>query len=65
MNTRGGGGNVTNAGQVQLTPAQVEEAKQLTYSKMKQYKRDRLFANDMSRMDNLCSILKKNRNNDD
>ena len=28
MNTRGGGGgNVTNAGQVQLTPAQVEEAK--------------------------------------
>ena len=32
---------------------------------MKQYKRDRLFANDFARMENLSSILKKNRNNDD
>jgi hypothetical protein len=56
---------VTNAGQVQLTPAQMEEAKQITYSKMKQYRRDRLFANDSLRIDNLASTLKKNRNNND
>jgi len=48
-NTRG----PSNAGQVQLTPIQMEEAKQMTYGKMKQYRRDRLFASDFSRLENL------------
>ena len=37
----------------------------MTYGKMKQYRRDRLFASDFSRLENLQAILKKNRVHDD
>jgi hypothetical protein len=37
----------------------------MTYGKMKQFRRDRLFANDRDRMGALTEILKKSRINDD
>ena len=61
----GGGSGAVNPTQVQLNPQQVEEAKQMTYGKMRQFRRDRLYANDRDRMCNLADMLKKNRVIDD
>ena len=58
-------GGVTNPTQVQLNPQQVEEAKQLTYGKLKQFRRDRLIQSDRDRMAFLNDALRKNRIIDD
>ena len=46
----GSGGGAINANAVQLTAGQIEEAKQMTYGKMKQYRRDRLYTSDRERL---------------
>ena len=46
----GSGGGAINANAVQLTTGQIEEAKQMTYGKMKQYRRDRLYTSDRERL---------------
>lgn len=45
-----GAGGATNPTQIQLNPAQVEEAKQMTYGRMKQFRRDRVYASDRERL---------------
>lgn len=54
-----------NANQVTLNPQQLEEAKQMTFGKLRQFRRDRLYASDRDRMANLTDLLKKSRVNDD
>jgi hypothetical protein len=46
---------------VQLNPQQLEEAKQMTYGKLKQYRRDRLYTSDKDRVNGLIELLKKAR----
>ena len=46
----GSGGGAMNANAVQLTPQQIEEAKQMTYGKMRVYRRDRLYTSDRERL---------------
>lgn len=59
------GGGAVNPTQVQLNPAQVEEAKQVTYGKLKQFRRDRLHQSDRERQQFLQDYLKKSRVMDD
>ena len=59
------GSNAVNPTQVQLNPQQVEEAKQMTYGKLRQFRRDRLYASDRDRIQNLIEALKKTRVSDD
>lgn len=59
------GGGAVNPTQVQLSPAQVEEAKQVTYGKLKQFRRDRLHQSDRERLQYLSDHLKKIRVMDD
>jgi len=61
----GTGNGATNAAQIQLNPAQVEEAKQMTYGRMKQFRRDRMFTSDRERFTFLIDHLKKVRIIDD
>ena len=63
--TAHGGSSAVNPTQVQLNPQQVEEAKQMTYGKMRQFRRDRLYASDRERLGNLGDMLKKSRIPDD
>jgi hypothetical protein len=58
-------GGAVNPNQVQLNPQQVEEAKQMTYGKLKQFRRDRLYTSDKDRVGGLMELLKKARINDD
>jgi hypothetical protein len=44
---------------------QIEEAKQMTYGKMKQFRRDRLYTSDRDRLGYLTDHLKKARIIDD
>lgn len=71
---QGGGGqqanqnNPTNAGganQVQLSQIQIEEAKQMTQGKLKMYRRDRLYASDKDRLQNLQDCLRNVRVTDE
>jgi hypothetical protein len=57
--------NAVNATQVQLNPQQVEEAKQITYGKLRQFRRDRLYHSDRERIVYLNEYLKKIRVTDD
>jgi hypothetical protein len=50
---------------VQLSGAQIEEAKMLTAGKMKIYRKDRLFANDKDKVDCLTDVLKNVRITDE
>jgi hypothetical protein len=50
---------------VQLSGAQIEEAKMLTAGKMKQYRKDRLFASDKEKTELLCDTLKSVRITDE
>ena len=43
---------------MQLSQNQIEEAKQMTQGKLKMYRRDRLFASDKDRLNNLHESLK-------
>lgn len=61
----GGGSSAVNPTQVQLNPAQIEEAKQMTHGKMKQFKRDRLYASDRDRLQFHGDMLRRNRVADD
>lgn len=56
-----GGSNAVNPTQVQLNPQQVEEAKQMTYGKLRQFRRDRLYASDRDRIGTLTDMLKRSR----
>ena len=57
-----GSNNINNINgannQVQLSLNQIEEAKQMTYGKLKAYRRDRLYASDKDRLQNLHDSLK-------
>jgi len=61
----GGGSNAVNPTHVQLNPQQVEEAKQMTYAKLRQFRRDRLYTSDRDRLGTLTDMLKKSRVADD
>ena len=61
----GNQGGATNANQIQLNPAQVEEAKQMTYGRMKQFRQDRTHNSDRERLQFLTDYLKKSRVIDD
>ena len=50
---------------VQLSGAQLEEAKLLTAGKMKVYRKDRLFANDKEKVECLGEVLKNVRITDE
>lgn len=50
---------------VQLSGAQIEEAKMLTAGKMKVYRKDRLFANDKEKSECLTEVLKNVRITDE
>ena len=50
---------------MQLSGAQIEEAKMLTAGKMKLYRKDRLFANDKEKVECLSDVLKNVRINDE
>lgn len=60
-----GTGGAVNPTQVQLNPQQIEEAKQMTYGKMRTFRRDRLYMSDRERINNLNGMLKSNRVIDD
>lgn len=51
--------------QVQLSQNQIEEAKQLTAGKMKVFRKDRLFASDREKTENLMECLKNVRITDE
>jgi hypothetical protein len=65
VNNVGAGTGATNPTQIQLNPAQVEEAKQMTYGRMKQFRRDRIYTSDRERLQYLTEHLKKIRVMDD
>jgi hypothetical protein len=50
---------------VQLSSAQMEEVKHMTQGKMRQFRRDRLFASDRDRLGFFNVLLKQNRIADD
>jgi hypothetical protein len=58
-------GGAVNPTQVQLSSAQMEEAREMTKGKLRQFRRDRLYANDRDRMLHLTDMLKKSRVIDD
>ena len=60
-----GNSNAVNPTQVQLSSQQMEEAREMTKGKLRQFRRDRLYANDRDRMMNLTDMLKKSRVIDD
>jgi hypothetical protein len=61
----GGGSSAVNPTQVQLTTAQMEEVKLMTQGKMRQFRRDRLYASDRERLAHFNILLKTNRISDD
>lgn len=60
-----GGSNAVNANQVQLNMNQMDEVKQITQGKMRQFRRDRLYASDRDRLTSFNVLLKQNRIADD
>jgi hypothetical protein len=60
-----GGSTAVNPTQVQLSSAQMEEVKHMTQGKMRQFRRDRLFASDRDRLGFFNVLLKQNRIADD
>jgi hypothetical protein len=60
-----GGSSAVNPTQVQLSPAQLEEVKLMTQGKMRQFRRDRLYASDRDRLGFFNGLLKQNRIADD
>ena len=61
----GGNSSAVNANQVQLSMTQMEEVKQITQGKMRQFRRDRLYASDRDRLLFFNQLLKQNRIADD
>lgn len=56
-----GGSTAVNPTQVQLSGAQMEEVKLMTQGKMRQFRRDRLYASDRDRLGYFNNLLKQNR----
>ena len=50
---------------MQLSDTQLQEAKQMTAGKMRQYRKDRLFANDKEKTECLVDVLKNVRITDE
>jgi hypothetical protein len=56
-----GASSAVNPTQVQLSGAQMEEVKLMTQGKMRQFRRDRLYASDRDRLGYFNNLLKQNR----
>ena len=48
-----------------MNPQQVDEAKAMTYGKLRQFRRDRVYASDKDRLQAFLDIVKKTRMTED